>query len=555
MITRPLLALLCASIAAPALAASSNPAPVSALVREVKIPYKQFTLKNGLRVVVHTDRKAPLIAVSVWYGIGSKHEPKGKTGFAHLFEHLMFNGSENAPGDFFEPLAQIGATDFNGTTFFDRTNYFQTVPKNALDRTLFLESDRMGYLLGAVTQEKLDNQRGVVQNEKRQGDNQPYGMSWYATLAGLFPEGHPYHHSTIGSMADLDAAKLEDVQNWFRDNYGPNNAVLVLAGDIDVKTARAAVEKWFGAIPRGPAIKDVVAPVPTLPAPKEQTLKDRVSTTRITRMWAIPGETSKDATALAAGAAVLGGLSSSRLDNALVRTDKVAASVSASASLFEDVGIYYVSADVLPGIDPAVTGAKLDAVIADFVRDGPSADELKRVTTSSISGVISGLESVGGFGGKATTLAEGALYRNNPGAYRADLAELAKLTPARVRDVTKQWLSRPVFTLKTVPGEREGDEGGTPAATKAAPFPQGYFYADPKAEKGVSAPIAASCPMSVNSPRSISRRLNAPRSRTAFPSFSRAAMRCQRCRSRSVSMRALPPIPRPHWGHRRSCSV
>ena len=174
-----------------------------------------------MRVIVHTDRKAPLIAVSVWYGVGSKHEPKGKTGFAHLFEHLMFNGSENASGDFFEPLAQIGATDFNGTTFFDRTNYFQTVPKNALDRVLFLESDRMGHLLGAVTQEKLDNQRGVVQNEKRQGDNQPYGMSWYATLAGLFPTGHPYHHSTIGSMEDLDAASLDDVRTWFATITAP----------------------------------------------------------------------------------------------------------------------------------------------------------------------------------------------------------------------------------------------------------------------------------------------------------------------------------------------
>jgi zinc protease len=489
MTKRMFAALLCASLAAPALAASSKPAPVSALVKSVKIPYKQFTLKNGLRVVVHTDRKAPLIAVSVWYGVGSKHEPKGKTGFAHLFEHLMFNGSENAPGDFFEPLAQIGATDFNGTTFFDRTNYFQTVPKNALDRTLFLESDRMGYLLGAVTQEKLDNQRGVVQNEKRQGDNQPYGMGWYATLAGLFPEGHPYHHSTIGSMADLDAARLDDVRTWFRDNYGPNNAVLVLAGDIDVKTAKAATEKWFGAIPRGPAIKDVTAAVPTLDAPKEKVLKDKVATTRITRMWAIPGETNADATALAAGAAVLGGLSSSRLDNALVRSEKIAASVSASANLFEDVGIYFVSADVLPGIDPAVTGARLDAVIADFLRDGPTADELMRVNTSSISGIISGLESVGGFGGKATTLAEGALYRNDPGAYRKDLRELAKLTPAKVRDTTRKWLSRPVYTLKTVPGEREAEGGGGAAkGSKAAPFPSAFFYADPK--EPVSAKVA-----------------------------------------------------------------
>ncbi|MFN5779130.1 MAG: M16 family metallopeptidase, partial [Novosphingobium sp.] len=198
-----------------------QPAPLSALVESVKIPYQQFTLPNGLQVLVHTDRKAPVVAVSVWYGVGSKHEPKGKTGFAHLFEHLMFNGSENSPGDFFKPLQEVGATDFNGTTWFDRTNYIQTVPTGALDRALMLESDRMGYLLGAVTQEKLTNQIGVVQNEKRQGDNQPFGLVEYEQLENLYPSGHPYHHSTIGSMADLSGASLEDVKQWFRDNYGP----------------------------------------------------------------------------------------------------------------------------------------------------------------------------------------------------------------------------------------------------------------------------------------------------------------------------------------------
>ena len=210
--------------AGPALAKAKAPAPapIADLVKAVDIPYEAFTLDNGLRVIVHDDRKAPVVAVSVWYGVGSKHEPKGKTGFAHLFEHLMFNGSENSPGDFFEPLQQVGATDCNGTTWFDRTNYFETVPTGALDRALFLESDRMGHLLGAVTQEKLDNQRGVVQNEKRQGDNQPYGLRANTQiLESLFPSGHPYHHSTIGSMADLDAASLDDVKEWFSGNYGP----------------------------------------------------------------------------------------------------------------------------------------------------------------------------------------------------------------------------------------------------------------------------------------------------------------------------------------------
>ncbi|MGI4948717.1 MAG: M16 family metallopeptidase, partial [Janthinobacterium lividum] len=253
--------------AAPAASAAVRPASVAALVREVNIPYQQFTLPNGLRVVVSTDRKAPVVAVSVWYNVGSKFEPAGKTGFAHLFEHLMFNGSENSPTDFFVPLKSVGATDYNGTTYFDRTNYFETVPTAALDRALFLESDRMGYLTGAITQGVLDEQRGVVQNEKRQGDNQPYGLVQYRLVAGLFPAGHPYAHTTIGSMADLDAASLRTVKDWFHDHYGPNNAVLVLAGDIDVPTARTLVTRYFGAIPRGPASVAPPAPIPTLPAP------------------------------------------------------------------------------------------------------------------------------------------------------------------------------------------------------------------------------------------------------------------------------------------------
>src|SRR3954467_4260054 len=215
--------------AAPAAAAS----PVRSLVAQVSIPHQEFTLPNGLRVVVHEDHKAPVAAVSVWYNVGSKDEPPGRTGFAHLFEHLMFNGSENAPGDYFTYTRAMGATDLNGTTWFDRTNYFETVPRPALEQALYLESDRMGHLVGAITQEVLDTQRGVVQNEKRQGDNEPFGMVEYVQLETLFPEGHPYHHSTIGSMADLDHASLATVRGWFHDRYGPNNAVLVLAGDIN----------------------------------------------------------------------------------------------------------------------------------------------------------------------------------------------------------------------------------------------------------------------------------------------------------------------------------
>lgn len=448
-----LLALLLLSV--PTARAADQPAPVSTLVAKVDIPYRAFTLANGLRVLVHTDRKAPIVAVSVWYHVGSKDEPRGKTGFAHLFEHLMFNGSENSPGDFFEPLQQIGATDYNGTTWFDRTNYFETVPTGALDRVLWLESDRMGHLLGAVTQEKLDNQRGVVQNEKRQGDNQPFGTVDYTVYATLFPEGHPYRHNTIGTMADLNAASLEDVKNWFRAKYGPNNAVLVLAGDIDAATARPMVEKWFGAIPRGPDVTHVKSTIPTLPKPVATVMKDAVPYTRIARYWAVEGLNGKDTTALQAGMSVLGGLSSSRLDNALVRQEKVAVNVTAKVEAFEQVGVVTISADVKPGTDPALVARRLDALIAGFIRSGPTADEIRRVATQTAARTIGGFESVGGFGGKAVALAEGLVFSNDPAHYKKELNELAALTPARVKAATAKWLSRPAFSLTVEPGARD----------------------------------------------------------------------------------------------------
>ena len=454
--------------AGPALAKAKagEAAPIADLVKAVDIPYQAFTLDNGLRVIVHEDRKAPVVAVSVWYRVGSKHEPKGKTGFAHLFEHLMFNGSENSPGDFFEPLQQVGATDSNGTTNVERTNYFETVPTGALDRALFLESDRMGHLLGAVTQEKLDNQRGVVQNEKRQGDNNPYGLLRYEIFENLFPTGHPYHHSTIGSMGDLNSASLADVKKWFTDNYGPNNAVLVLAGDVDVATAKAKVQEWFGDIPRGPAVQMPAVPVPTLPAPLAKEVKDLVPTTRIYRMWAIPGLNDPEAVPLQMAMSVLGGLSSSRLDNALVRKDPVAVSVSAGAQPFEDAGILLVQADVKPGVEPALVAKRLDEEIASFLASGPTADELQRTAASYLGGTIAGLESVGGFGGKAVTLAEGVLYSNNPAYYKVELDRMAKATPEQVKAIANKWLSRPAFSLTYTPGERtEGGENRGGAVT------------------------------------------------------------------------------------------
>jgi predicted Zn-dependent peptidase len=442
-------------LSAPALAADPAPVSPAALVKQVNIPHQQFTLKNGLRVIVHTDRKAPVVAVSIWYDIGSKHEPKGKSGFAHLFEHLMFNGSENSPSDFFEPLQKMGATDYNGTTWFDRTNYFQTVPTSALDRILYLESDRMGYLLGAVTQEKLTNQIGVVQNEKRQGDNQPYGLVEYAQIKAMVPEDHPYGHSTIGSMADLEASSMEDVRNWFRQHYGPNNAVLVLAGDIDLATAKVKAEQYFGAIKPGPKQVPLKIAIPTLAAPKTEVMKDRVATVRHYRNWTVPGIDSADSVPLDVAATVLGGLASSRLDNILVRQEKLAVSVTTSYQGFAQLGGIEVTADVKPGVDPDKVAKRLEEIIADFIKTGPTEDEVKRVQMRSVSGRISGLEQVGGFGGKAVTLAEGALYRNDSNFYKKQMAAMAKVTPAQVKAAMARWMTRPVYALKVIPGERE----------------------------------------------------------------------------------------------------
>ncbi len=453
--------------AAQATAPSAAPAPLSSLVAKVDIPYQEFTLKNGLRVIVHTDRKAPIVAVSVWYHVGSRYEPAGKTGFAHLFEHLMFYGSENADGPFFGRLEDIGATDWNGTTWFDRTKYFETVPTGALDRALFLESDRMGHLLGAVTQVKLDTQRGVVQNEKRMGENEPYGLVEYAQLAALMPEGHPYRHSTIGSMADLNAASLADVQMWFKTHYGPNNAVLVLAGDIDAATAKAKVEKWFGNIPAGPAPKDVDASVPTLAKDAEVMMHDNVAATRLYRNWVVPGVNSANLPQLDLALAVFGGLGSSRLDNALVRDEKVAVGVKASVQPFEKLSLAEITVDVKPGVDPIAVGKRLDQLLADYLANGPSADEVQRAATRQLSGTIGGLEKVGGFTGKAVTLAEGAVYSDDPAKYKKDLAIYAAATPQSVAAAARKWLGRPVLRLTVAPGERSAADNALAGNVKA----------------------------------------------------------------------------------------
>ena len=435
------------TVAASALAAGLSPS----FAADINIPYEEFTLDNGLRVVVHEDRKAPLVAVSIWYHVGSKDEPAGRTGFAHLFEHLMFNGSENYDGEWFLPLDEIGATDVNGTTWFDRTNYFQTVPTPALDRILFMESDRMGHLLGAITQEKLDEQRGVVQNEKRQGDNQPYGKMEYSTLAGLLPAGHPYSHSTIGSMEDLNAADLETVKNWFREYYGAANAVLVLAGDIDVKTAREKAEKYFGDIESGPPLTRAQGNAPKLAVNKREIMYDRVPQVKIDRNWVAPGRTSKDAVLLTLAAEVLGGGKTSRLYQRLVYDLEIATSATAGLQDQELLSFYSVTLDPKKEADSAAVEAEMEKVVSGFLAKGPTAAELARAKASIEAGILRGLEKVGGFGGKAVTLAEGALYADDPGFIVKQLDWLKKATPAEVLAAARDVMNAGYYQLTVLP--------------------------------------------------------------------------------------------------------
>lgn len=444
----------CATSSTPT-ASREQPATVAELLEGVEIPYEQFTLDNGLTVLVHEDRKAPIVAIAAWYNVGSKDEPQGQTGFAHLFEHIMlFNGTEHVP-NLIEPLREMGATNWNGTTWFDRTNYFQTVPTPALDRGLYIESERMGYILGALTQERLDAQRGIVQNEKRQGDNQPYGMTFYRILERLFPEGHPYRHSTIGSMADLDNASLEDVRQWFRDNYGPNNAVIVLAGDINAAEARPLMERYFGQIPRGPDNIPAPADVPTLSQRIDDTMHDRVANTRLYRTWVVPGLAHEDTLELDVAARVLGGLNSSRLDRILVRDEQSAVSVTTSVLPFQRVGFFFVTVDVKPGVDPAAVSARLDEIVGEYIATGPTPDEIQRVATQQVFGSVLAIEQVGGFGGKTVALANSTIMTGDPSFYERNLRAYGDVTPAAVREAMGRWLTRPVYALRVDPGTRE----------------------------------------------------------------------------------------------------
>lgn len=438
------------------LVASSPLAADNALDAKIEIPFKKFVLTNGLTLIVHEDHKAPIVAVNLWYHVGSKNEKPGKTGFAHLFEHLMFTGSENFKGGgdqraFFEAMEKIGATDLNGTTSNDRTDFFENVPKNALDLALWIESDRMGHLLGSVDQAKLDTQRGVVQNEKRQGENEPYGVTEELIVKGTAPVGHPYSWTVIGSMEDLNAASLEDVKGWFTNYYGAANTVLVLAGDIDAETALKKVEHYFGEIPAGPPVARYQTWIPEIAGTRREIVSDRVPQARLYKVWNIPpyGEANNVYLDLVSDVLVSG--KSSRLYKRLVYDDQIATDVSAYVSPNEISGQFAIVATARPGEDLAKIEQAVDEEVARFLAKGPTAAELDRAKAGKIAGFVRGIERIGGFGGKSDVLAMNETYRGDPGFYKKPLKFTRAATAKDLQSAAKQWLTDNVYILEVHP--------------------------------------------------------------------------------------------------------
>jgi zinc protease len=418
---------------------------------DIDIPYKKFVLKNGLTLIVHEDHKAPIVAFNVWYHVGSKNERVGKTGFAHLFEHLMFGGSEHHKRRYMEAMEPIGATDMNGTTNNDRTNYFENVPTPSLDYTLWLESDRMGHMLGAIDQKTLDLQRGVVQNEKRQGENQPYGITEQLIAQNTYPASHPYSWSVIGSMDDLNAASMHDVQDWFKTYYGPSNAVIAIAGDIDPETARAKVEKYFGDIPAGPPIGAQRVWIAKMTGTHRQVVQDRVPQARLYKVWNVPQWGSEDADYLDLVSDVLSQGKTSRLYKRLVYDDQIATDVSTYIDAREAGSQFYIQVTARPGDDLAKVEKATDEELARFIESGPTALELERVRIQHMANFVRGIERIGGFGGKSDRLATSQVFGGSPDAYKTTLKHTQDASPDNLRAAARHWLSDGDYVLEVLP--------------------------------------------------------------------------------------------------------
>ncbi|MGB9510115.1 MAG: pitrilysin family protein, partial [Candidatus Acidiferrum sp.] len=415
------------------------------------IPFTKFVLPNGLTVLVHEDHKAPIVAVNTWYHVGSKNEKLGKTGFAHLFEHLMFSGSQNFDFTYINAMERIGATNLNGTTNNDRTNYFENVPTSMLDYVLFAESDRMGHLLPVLDQKKLDLQRGVVQNEKRQGENQPYGVVEQLLSENTYPAGHPYSWTVIGSMKDLDAASLQDVQEWFKTYYGPNNVTLVIAGDITSEAAKQKVEKYHGAIPAGPPIARQEVWVAKRTGTHRGWVQDRVPQPRAYRVWNVPQFNSPEEVQLDLAAAVLGQGKTSRLYKRLVYKDQIATSATADDDTNEIAGQFDFTLTAKPGGDLAAVEKEADEELQKFLKDGPSEAELQLAKTQIFGRYARIMERIGGFGGKSDILARCQTYAGDPACYKTYLHRIQAATPASVKKAAIEWLSDGDYLLEVQP--------------------------------------------------------------------------------------------------------
>ena len=438
------------------------------IATQVDIPYETFKVDNGLTVLVHSDHSTPTVFVGMWYGVGSKDEPEGKTGFAHLFEHLMFQGSENREGEYFSSFTDAGATGMNGTTNEDRTNYYATVPSGALDMALWMESDRMANLLGAVTQEVLDEQRGVVQNEKRQGETRPYAQVYDKIRAGLYPLDHPYRHSIIGSMDDLDAASLEDVHEWFETYYGGSNVVLVLAGDVTVEDAKAKVEHYFAEAPGGTPLSYPKERIPYLPENRTEVMYDRVGQMRIVRTWAMPGLNSKDSSLGYLLSDSLAGNKNSPLRQKLVDELQLATSVSARAYGRVMSGEFTLQIDLRAGVSPEQVLPIIDATLAEYLADGPEQQLLENAKLGVNMYMLGSLESTAAIG---RLLAEGFLYSDDPLFVNTELEWLNAATSDELRDIANRWLSRGYYQLTVLPfpeyveGEQLADRSSIPKVT------------------------------------------------------------------------------------------
>ena len=409
----------------------------------MRIPYEKQTLDNDLDVIVHPDRTCPIVAVNLWYHVGSKNEQPGRTGFAHLFEHLMFEGSAHHDRGFFQPLQEAGGSP-NGSTSADRTNYWEVVPTGAVDRALWMESDRMGFLLPALTEEKFETQRKVVLNERRQNyENRPYGMVSMALMPALFPIGHPYRWLTIGEPADLHAASFEDVRDFFRTCYHPGNASLVLAGDIDVDTGFDLASRYFGGIPRGPEPPPVVVlgDDDGESSPCRLVMEDRVELPRLYLSWRTsslfaPGDAELDvlATILSSG-------KSSRLYRELVHDRQIATDVSAGQGSREIAGSFSIVATAAPGHTLAELESAITDQVAKVLADGPTADEVIRTQTSIEADFAYRLQTVGGFGGRSDQLNAYNVYVDDPGYFDTDLNRYLQVDSSAVQTYGRRYLT------------------------------------------------------------------------------------------------------------------